>query len=701
MPITTNVVRWLHTLNSFFWRVFWVQLTKLKVKNFRSFGGDEETVVRFEKLTTFIGNNSSGKTALIHALLKLFGKGNNSLTRSDFHLPFDKKPDEMDRCELYIEVVFEFPELQDNHGFITYSIPTFFENFVVEDVGKPPYIRIRLEATWERGNSFEGNIDSQIYFVTVSEDSEIEEQHKKRATKAILSNIKCIYVPALRDPNEQLKNASGSILYRILNGINWTEGTVDNIRQKTAELDNLFNNEKGINTLKSAIQQYWNKYHGDNRYNQAALTFNSTDMETILKRVELKFFPTETERDYSVNELGDGLRSLFYLSLVNTLLEIENKALSEIGDNQRSFNIIPPVLTIVAVEEPENHIAPHLLGKVVKNLIDISTKENAQTILTSHSPAIIKRVDCKSIRHFRICNERRSSVIKEIRLPEKESDCFKYVKGAVEAYPELYFAKLVILGEGDSEEYVIKKILASLGRDIDVQGISIVPLGGRHVNHFWKLLKDLDIPHITLLDFDRERQGGGWGRIKYAIEQLIENGFPKEKLLTIEGGADFLNEDLEQIEKLKGYKDKIVNPWIRLLEDNNVYFSYPLDLDFMLLEKYYKEYIDSLDKNEGPRLKINNVTKKIADLSDEDYSSREYQERLTSDIHVTLKQNGGDGRTYSMAQKQLMIWYNYFFLSKSKPVTHMRALEKLDFSKLQLPEPLERLIDAVVKKIEE
>lgn len=681
-----------------FGRGFWMQLTKLKVKNFRSFG-DKETVVRFDQLTTFIGNNSSGKTALIHALLKLFGEGNNSLKRSDFHLPFDKKPDEMDRCELYIEAVFEFPELQDNHGFITYSTPTFFDNFVVEDVGKPPYIRIRLEATWERGNSFEGNIDSQIYFITASEDSEIEEQHKKRATKAMLSNIKCIYVPALRDPNEQLKNVSGSILYRILNGVNWADRTVDDIRKKTAELDKLFNNETGINTLKSAIQQYWNKYHGDNRYNQAVLTFNGTDMETILKRVELKFFPTETERDYSVNELGDGLRSLFYLSLVNTLLEIENQALSEIGANQRSFNIIPPVLTIVAVEEPENHIAPHLLGKVMKNLIDISTKENAQTILTSHSPAIIKRVDCKSIRHFRICNKRRSSVIKEIKLPKKESDCFKYVKGAVEAYPELYFAKLVILGEGDSEEYVIKKILTSLGRDIDVQGISIVPLGGRHVNHFWKLLKDLDIPHITLLDFDRERQGGGWGRIKYAIEQLIENGLSNEKLSTVEGIEDF-SDDLEQIEKKIGYKDEVVNHWISFLEDNNVYFSYPLDLDFMLLEKYYKEYIDSLDKNEGPRLKINNVTKKIASLSDEDYSSSEYQERLTSYIQATLKQNGGDGRTYSEAQKQLMIWYNYFFLYKSKPVTHMRALEKLDFSQLQLPEPLERFINAIVKKIE-
>ena len=42
------------------------------------------------------------------------------------------------------------------------------------------------------------------------------------------------------------------------------------------------------------------------------------------------------------------------------------------------------------------------------------------------------------------------------------------------------------------------------------------PISGRHVNHFWRLLNDLEIPFITLLDLDRERDGGGWGRIKYA-----------------------------------------------------------------------------------------------------------------------------------------------------------------------------------------
>lgn len=38
-----------------------------------------------------------------------------------------------------------------------------------------------------------------------------------------------------------------------------------------------------------------------------------------------------------------------------------------------------------------------------------------------------------------------------------ESEQYKYIKEAIRAYPELYFAKLVILGEGESEELILPK----------------------------------------------------------------------------------------------------------------------------------------------------------------------------------------------------------------------------------------------------
>ena len=47
----------------------------------------------------------------------------------------------------------------------------------------------------------------------------------------------------------------------------------------------------------------------------------------------------------------------------------------------------------------------------------------------------------------------------------------------------------------------------------------------------------MHIPHITLLDLDRERDGGGWGRIKYVLDQLILNGYEKDKLLQTTTGV--------------------------------------------------------------------------------------------------------------------------------------------------------------------
>lgn len=351
-----------------------MKLDKLVVKNFRCFGS-EPTVIKFDKLTSFIGSNSSGKTALINAILKLFGESgyHRNLLRSDFHIPKGRSSYDIIENELYIEAVFVFPELEEDEG--NPSIPIFFKNFVVDDVGLSPYLRIRLEATWKDSSGPEGSIESKIYYITTC-DNEITEDDKKPASRHDLDNIKVVYVPALRNPTEQLKNVSGTILSRVLKGINWSDKTKETLKERLGEVDAVFDGEKGVNMLKEVIKTQWKNYHTDYRYTDASLMFNDMDLDTILKRVEVKFSPTETTRDYNVGELGDGLRSLFYLSLVNSLLEIENaiakKLEGRIGEDKLAFNIIPPVLTIVAVEEPENHISPQLLGKVINNLKYIS-----------------------------------------------------------------------------------------------------------------------------------------------------------------------------------------------------------------------------------------------------------------------------------------------------------------------------------------
>lgn len=50
----------------------------------------------------------------------------------------------------YIEANFSFIEEENSNGEIDYAIPTYYEHFVVDQPGEPPYLRIRLQATWEQ-----------------------------------------------------------------------------------------------------------------------------------------------------------------------------------------------------------------------------------------------------------------------------------------------------------------------------------------------------------------------------------------------------------------------------------------------------------------------------------------------------------------------------------------------------------------------
>lgn len=683
-----------------------MKLTKMVINNFKSFG--ECQAINFNNQTVLIGNNSSGKTTVLQALSKLFSdkQSDRIIRKSDFHLPKGLRPGENTR-NLFIETIFEFDELDGTvYG---PAIPTFFEHFTVSQDGAKPFLRIRLESSWEDDGTVEGSIDTQIYYISSDEDT-IRDEDKHRAPRKDLDKIRVLYVPASRTPEKELGNASGSMLSRLVNSINWTEDEIKEIKDKIDELNNTFLSENGALTqINNEIQKSWELYHEDNRFSQAELIINSSEMAAALRQIALKFSPTTTEEAFTVSDLGDGLRSIFYFSLVDSILDIEleiTKDREENPDNPR-FKLVPPILTILAIEEPENHIAPHHIGKLIKRFKQLGNNDNSQLILTSHSPVIVKRIDPEDLRYLRIENNDSvlQTIVSDIQLPQSNDESYKYIKGAIQAYPELYFAKLVVLGEGDSEELLLPKFFDLLGLEIDSSQISVVPLGGRHVNYFWKLLNALRIPHITLLDFDNERYGGGWGRIQYAIKQLILNGVAKEKLVTVTAESQksrVLDDD--EIDKIKDWKidrpdNQLLEGWIKMLEKFNVFFSAPLDIDFLMLQYYKEHYLETLSTNEGSVVSYtdeNSDNKKIKltkmDRTN-DYQLIGFKNRISEAIQATLKDKSGPGDSFTEEEKELMIWYQYFFLGRGKPTTHMQFLSSIS------DDELTRNLPPVFKKI--
>lgn len=511
-----------------------MHISKIKIHGFRCFNSEGASIEIDRRLNAFIGLNSSGKTAALEALRKLFGITNaeRNISKQDFHVACEEG-DEVRERSLSIEARLDFDESE------TDAIPHFFSSMVVDAEGENPYIRVLLESIWTKNDlAEEGDIDTKLYFINVPESEDSTDESKHAFPKHLRGLIQAFYVPAIRRPSEQMRYISGSILYRVLSSMKFSDEFKENYLTKITELNSLFQSIDEFSTIESTLSDIWSEFHKDERYKDVSLSFGTSEIESILQKLETSFSPTEIDRPYQIDELGEGYRSLFYFTLVCTLLKIEE----EIDDEER----VKPLLTILAIEEPENHIAPQLLGRVIKVLTSISKQDKAQVFLSSHTPAIIKRLDPESIFHFRI-NEDYATEINKIYLPKGDEDAYKYVKEAVKNYPEIYFARLVVIGEGDSEHLIFNRLMEVYDKDFDDNIISFAPLGHRFVNHIWKLLSSIHVPYITLLDLDVGREGGGWGRVKYALQQLINIGKSKKKLLEVDGGEVLSDEAFEKM----------------------------------------------------------------------------------------------------------------------------------------------------------
>jgi putative ATP-dependent endonuclease of the OLD family len=242
-------------------------------------------------------------------------------------------------------------------------------------------------------------------------------------------------------------------------------------------------------------------------------------------------------------------------------------------------------------------------------------------------------------------------------------------------------------------------MLKARGIDLDQNLISIVQIDGRFADDFWRLLSNLKIPFITLLDLDTEREHGDFKTIAYNLELLQHHGFISEDI-DLESGKKLFEDKV--IDGMKSWEiddldsKGLLHGWAKVSEEFNLYYSYPLDFDLLMLESYPNEYKAILKSNEGPRIpKLG----KIRDIELDDKMPDEYVKRIEKSVENVLKSEDNIGKTYSDFQKKLMIWYNYFFLDSGKPINHYKALqiilEKKSFSVLP------PVIDRIILRIEE
>lgn len=638
-----------------------MKLQTLRLSSFQSFG-PEPTDVGLEAITYLIGPNGSGKTAALQALCRLFAfdPSQRRIQRSDFHVPFDEK-DIPEERQLWIEADFLFPELIEDEDNST--VAPHFGHMRLDEPDGIPRVRFRLSAAMGPDGDIE---ETFVYVLDVNpDDSPLTTAQVPRAER---NHIHVHYLPARRDPADHIAYGANALLGRILRAVQWDKER-DAIRGLTDDISESLAANPSVNAFSEHLKMAWAALHKGSFFTDPKITFVASEIEALLRHMSVSFTPGHGENLVDFSRLSDGQKSMLYLSLVLSSQAIGRAVLAEQDNSFDPDKLRPPVFTLIAVEEPENSLSPHYLGRIVSALNVMTSQGDAQALIATHAPSMLRRVEPEHIRYLRLTEARRSRITC-IQLPEKTDDAHKFVREAVQAFPEVYFSRLVVLGEGDSEEIVLPRLLRAKGAPIDESAVVIAPLGGRHVNHFWRLLSALQIPYLTLLDLDVARHQAGWGRVKYVNDQLTK--FEPTKVLPADWDLPKWDVTETPIRTHHCFGDENLSVFVEL-EQRGVFFSAPMDLDFAMLLAYPDAY---------------NVEEEVPDAGA---------------IKAVLGKNHHDSSQYSEDELKLFGTYHRRFKLGSKPAAHISALAQLNDQALleDMPASLSRLADAVIAKLAE
>ncbi|WP_295226037.1 TOPRIM nucleotidyl transferase/hydrolase domain-containing protein [uncultured Brevundimonas sp.] len=669
-------------------------IDQLKLWNFRSFGSSADEPVATLGATArvlnmdpassvFIGRNGAGKSALVQSLLRLFGetRDERSIQAGDFFVPPTERLESQTLRRLFIEATIRFPELETGGSEAEKTVPPAFRHMVVEKAGVVPHIRIRLEATWQLAGTLDGVVEETLYWIlgdNVVPFGEADPSLKKKVSVAERSHIVVRYIPASRDVTALTQLTVKSLGRNLMKSIRW---------EKKAEIDALISEaaskldqEGGLTRVNAAINSCWSQLNTAETGTTASLSVLAPDLQQIVRTATVMLTPSATGRLMTLEDLSDGQRSLFHFALVKALLDLKLILEGEVaaGDDlpfHPEFSRAP-ALTVFAFEEPENHLSPFFLSRLLSELGKLTDNPRVQAVLTSHAPAIVGRIDPSAIRHVRRVQSTGISHVSALALPDDDTEAAKFLREAVRAHPEIYFARHAIFGEGPSEEIVIPRLAEALGVPIDRSFVAIVPIGGRHIQHFWKLVEQLGIPHTTLLDLDMGRSSGDYQQFRSAGAALKatqrtftgDDAVNVERALTLVRPAPVAGAPVNTL---------TIESWAKAFEGQGIFMSGPLDLDMLMLEAFPAAYKTLPPGATGPQ-SPNNPARKL------------------SAAQRVLGEGGlGPDAYITTAQADLFPWYAYLFLGgRGKPAVHLAALGELDDIDLMsgCPPVLSRLI---------
>jgi putative ATP-dependent endonuclease of OLD family len=228
----------------------------------------------------------------------------------------------------------------------------------------------------------------------------------------------------------------------------------------------------------------------------------------------------------SVGRTGLGAANVLFLELL-----LEDLRRREATDQIASW--------MIAVEEPEAHLHPHVQRVIFRTIL----RSGRGVILTTHSPQVVSVSPVEAILLLQgTGNGTVATYSGSAGLSPTESEDLERYLDAVRA--DFVFAKGVMIVEGASELWIAPAASLVLGHDLDRLGITVTPAHGTSFAAYRKFLggSGLSVPNVVVTDGDPDEDTGVLTGIARGVRLLSLAGRASAEQAISVGDADTLRD---------------------------------------------------------------------------------------------------------------------------------------------------------------
>ncbi|OCZ94524.1 ATP-dependent endonuclease [Achromobacter xylosoxidans] len=476
-------------------------IAEIYIENFRSFGEGKRAFRLPLKpgLTALVGENDAGKTAVIDALRYVLGTRDQEQLRvdeTDFHRPVEGEQAK----QITIKLMFR--------GLTRADRGAFAEFLTFEEVGGVRQACLVLTWSMKRSPAHTSRrIASPEWRTGANGDGPLLDFGAR-------SLLTATYLRPLRDAERAMSAGRGSRLSQILQHTSEIKNTGIGFDKNSTPLpdptklsvlglgdfaNHLFRENEGIKKAGDKLNDEYLKplsFARDllrARIEVAGSRDDAVRLRQLLEKLELTL--SAAADDGNAHTRGLGSNNLLFMACELLLLTAESDG-----------------FPLLLIEEPEAHLHPQRQLLLMSFLQAQAKKVRAdgqhiQIIVTTHSPNIASDLHLEGL----VLMEQAKAFPLRKGMTQLDDSDYGFLERFLDATKSnLFFARGVLIVEGDAENILMPVLARLLNRDFSEYGVSVVNVGGVGLGRYARIFMrndpendgEVSIPVACMTDLD-------------------------------------------------------------------------------------------------------------------------------------------------------------------------------------------------------